>query len=139
MEDDKERLEELKMKRVWQLEIPAIFISLSSLLMYIYSEDPTYFVATLVFSAIVAEYRFDKELEEVRELLSYGNPWDPLEIYVGYILIFVTTLGFLLDGTVITFGVVFMLYCLFVKRMLKKEFSKITKRLEYIKSPKLGQ
>lgn len=125
------------MKRVWQLEIPAIFISLSSLLMYIYSEEPTYFVATLVFSAIVAEYRFDKELEEVRELLSYENPWDPLEIYAGYILISGTTLGFLLEGTVITFGIVFMLYCLFVKRMLRKEFSEIAKRLEYIKNSEL--
>jgi len=125
------------MKRVWQLEIPAIFISLSSLLMYIYSGEPAYFVAALVFSAIVAEYKFDKELEKIRDLLSYESPWDPLEIYAGYILISATTLGFLLDGTVITFGIVFMVYCLFVKRMLRKEFSEIAKRVEYIKSPEL--
>jgi len=43
----------------------------------------------------------------------------------------------LLDGTVITFGIVFMVYCLFVKRMLRKEFSEIAKRVEYIKSPEL--
>ena len=137
MNDPKGALGELDMKRVWQLEIPAIFISLSSLLMYIYSGEPAYFVAALVFSAIVAEYRFDKELEKIRDLLSYESPWDPLEIYAGYILISATTLGFLLDGTVITFGIVFMVYCLFVKRMLRKEFSEIAKRVEYIKSPEL--
>ncbi|AIF69876.1 hypothetical protein PAP_07430 [Palaeococcus pacificus DY20341] len=60
---------ELNMKRVWQLEIPVIFISLSSLLMYIYSKEAVYFGATIVFLAIVAEYRFDKELEKIRDLL----------------------------------------------------------------------
>lgn len=76
------------MKRgVWRLEIPAIFISLSSLLMYIYSGKTAYFGAAIIFSAIVAEYRFDKELKKIRDLLGYSSPWDPLEIYAGYILI----------------------------------------------------
>jgi hypothetical protein len=121
------------MEEVRWLEIPAIFISLSSILAYIHSGESVYFMAALVFSVVVAEYGFDKELRKIRGLLSYESPWDPLDIYAYYILISVSTLEFLLDGTAITFGIVFMLYCLFVKRMLRNEFSKIAKGVECLK------